>query len=356
MKISIQKTTAPKPKPTDPTTLGFGKIFTDHMFLLNYDEGKGWHSPRVVPYGPLSLDPATSCFHYGQLIFEGLKAYKADGGKILMFRPEQNMRRLNASGARMCIPPIDEDLALEAIAELVRLDKDWIPGAPGTSLYIRPFVMGTQSFLGVHPSASYLFCVILSPSGNYYAQGLAPVRIHVEEKHVRAVKGGTGAAKSAGNYAGSMFAQIEAQAKGFAQVLWLDGIERKYIEEVGAMNIFFVIDGQVITPELSGSILSGITRASVLEMLRSWGIPAVERKISIEEISQAHKDGKLEEMFGTGTAAVISPVGELTWGAQSMSVGGGKIGPITARLYENLTGIQTCRLPDPFGWVYTVDG
>ena len=356
MKIDLQKTASPKPKPAGPATLGFGKVFTDHMFLMNYNEGKGWHSPRIVPYGPLSFDPATSCLHYGQLIFEGLKAYKTPQGKTVMFRPGQNVKRLNASGARICIPPVDEDFLLEAIAELVRLEKDWVPSAPGTSLYIRPFIMGTEDFLGVHPSSSYLLCVILSPSGSYYAQGLAPVRIHVEEKHVRAVKGGTGIAKSAGNYAGSMVAQIEAQAKGFAQVLWLDGIERKYIEEVGAMNIFFVIDGQVVTPELGGSILPGITRASVLEMLGSWGIPAAERKISIEEISQAYGEGKLEEVFGTGTAAVIAPVGELKWGEQSMSVGGGEIGPITARLYENLTGIQTCRRPDPFGWVYTVDG
>jgi len=355
MKIEVQRATTLKPKPADPGALGFGKVFTDHMFLMNYDEGKGWHSARIVPYGPLSLDPATCCLHYGQLIFEGLKAYHSADGSAVMFRPEQNMKRLNISAKRMCIPQIDEDFALSAIAELVKLEQDWIPQTPGTSLYIRPFVIGTEDFLGVHPSSSYLFCVILSPSGSYYKEGMAPIRIHVEEDYVRAVRGGAGFAKNAGNYAASLASQVEAQAQGFAQVLWLDGVERKYIEEVGAMNIFFVIDGEVVTPELNGAILSGITRSSVLEMLSSWGIPTAERKLSIEEVAQAHKAGKLEEVFGTGTAAVISPVGGLGWRNKVMDVGSGKIGPIAQRLYDNLTGIQTCRLPDPFGWVYSID-
>ena len=354
MKIELQKTAQAKEKPTDHSALGFGKIYTDHMLLVDYTEGKGWHDARIVPYGPLSMDPATCCLHYGQLIFEGLKAYKAADGRTLIFRPEQNLKRLNASGARICIPPIDETFALEAIAQLVKLEEGWIPDSPGTSLYIRPFVMGTQPFLGVHPSETYTFCVILSPSGPYYKEGLSPVRIYVETGYVRAVAGGTGQTKCAGNYAASLASQREAQAEGFAQVLWLDGVERKYIEEVGAMNIFFVIDGQVVTPELSGTILSGITRKSVLELLRGWGVPTAERRVSIQEIADAHKAGTLEEVFGTGTAAVISPVGELRWGALSMQIGGGGIGPLSQKLYDNLTGIQTGRLPDPFGWVYEV--
>ena len=355
MNIAVTKTANPKAKPTDPGALGFGKIFTDHMLLMDYDEGKGWHSARIVPYGPLSMDPATCCLHYGQLLFEGLKAYKTEQGKIVMFRPDKNVKRLNISAKRMCIPPVDEDFVLGAISELIKLEEDWIPTAPGTSLYIRPFVMGTESFLGVHPSTSYTLCVILSPSGSYYKEGMNPVRIYVEDQYVRAVQGGTGFAKCAGNYAASLTAQVQAQAQGFAQVLWLDGVERKYIEEVGAMNIFFVIGGEVLTPELSGSILSGVTRESVLEMLRAWGVPTTERKISIQEVADAHKAGKLEEVFGTGTAAVISPVGQLKWGAQTMEIGAGKIGPLSQKLYDNLTGIQTCRLPDPFGWVYPVE-
>jgi len=354
MTIDVQKSQSPKDKPLDPGALGFGKIFTDHMLLIDYNEGRGWHSARIVPYGPLSLDPATCSFHYGQLIFEGLKAYRTAQGKVVMFRPAQNMKRLNISAKRMCIPQIDEEFALKAIAELVKVEAGWIPDAPGTSLYIRPFIMGTQPFLGVQASESYTFCVILSPSGAYYKGGLA--RIYVEDNYVRAVRGGTGFAKCAGNYGACLNSQVEAQAQGYAQVLWLDGVERKYIEEVGAMNIFFVIDGQVVTPELSGTILPGITRDSVLEMLRSWEVPAAERKISIQEVSDAYKSGKLQEVFGAGTAAVISPIGELKWGEQIMDIGGGKVGPISQKLYDNLTGIQTCRLPDPFGWVYAVEG
>ena len=355
MKIQVTKTTNPAPKPADPGALGFGRVFTDHMFLMDYDEGKGWHSPRIVPYGPLSFDPATCCLHYGQLIFEGLKAYRTEDGRVVMFRPEQNIKRLNVSAQRLCIPPVDEALALECITELVKLEADWIPNAPGTSLYIRPFVMGSEPFLGVHPSSSYIFCVILSPSGPYYKGGMTPVSIHVEDKYVRAAQGGTGHAKAAGNYAAGLASQVAAQAQGFAQVLWLDAAEHKYVEEVGAMNIFFVIDGQVVTPQLSGSILAGITRASVLELLSHLDIPAAERRISIEEVAAAHKAGKLTEAFGTGTAAVISPIGRLRWGELTMDIGNGEIGKVSQKLYDNLTGIQTCKLPDPFGWVISVD-
>ena len=354
MKIEIQKAAVLKPKPADTDVLGFGKIFTDHMLLIDYAQGKGWHGARVVPHGPLSLDPATCCLHYGQLIFEGLKAYHAPDGRAVLFRPEQNIKRLNISAERMCIPEIDERYALDALLELIKTERDWIPKAPGTSLYIRPFIIGTEAFLGVHPSASYTLCVILSPSGSYYSGGMSPVKIHVEEEYVRAVRGGTGVAKNAGNYAASLASQVKAQAQGYDQVLWLDGVERRYIEEVGAMNIFFVIDGQVLTPQLNGAILSGITRSSVLELLKSWGVPTSERKISIEEVADAHAHGKLQEVFGTGTAAVIAPVGTLRYKDKVMGIGGGDVGPIAKRLYDTLTGIQTCRLPDPFGWVVAV--
>ena len=353
MTIDIQKNQSPKEKPVDPGTLGFGKIFTDHMFLMDYNESRGWHNARIVPYGPFSLDPAACSLHYGQLIFEGLKAYRAADGRVVMFRPAENIKRLNISAKRMCIPRFDEAFALKAITELIKLDAGWIPGAPDTSLYVRPFVIGTQPFLGVKPSDSYTFCVILSPSGALFTGGLT--RIYVEDNAVRAVRGGTGHVKCAGNYGACLNAQVEAQAQGYAQVLWLDGIERKYVEEVGAMNIFFVIDGRVVTPELGGTILPGITRDSVLGMLRSMKIPAAERKISIREVADAYNSGKLQEVFGAGTAAVISPIGVLKWGDQVMDIGGGKIGQISQKLYDNLTGIQTCRLPDPFGWVYTVD-
>ncbi|MCL2580702.1 MAG: branched-chain amino acid aminotransferase [Oscillospiraceae bacterium] len=356
MKIDIQKNIQPKAKPTDHGALGFGKILTDHMLLIDYTREQGWHDARIVPYGPLSLDPATCCLHYGQLIFEGLKAYKTTDGKTVMFRPDQNVKRLNASAKRMCIPAIDEGDLLGAIARLVKVEEGWIPDSPGTSLYIRPFILGTEQFLGVHPSETYTLCVILSPSGPYYKEGLAPVRIYVEDSYVRAVAGGTGTVKCAGNYAASLASQKESQAKGYSQVLWLDGIERRYIEEVGAMNIFFVIDGQVVTPALTGTILPGVTRKSVLEMLSSWGVPTSERKITIQEIADAHKSGVLDEVFGTGTAAVISPVGELRWGDLSMEIGGGKIGALSQKLYDNLTGIQTGKLADPFGWVYEVVG
>ena len=353
MYIEVKKNPLPKQKPVDPGTLGFGKVFTDHMLLIDHSPDNGWHSPRIVPYGPLSLDPATCSLHYGQLIFEGLKAYRTRADKVVLFRPEQNIRRLNTSAQRLCIPTIDEKLALEGIRELVRLDSDWIPTMPGTSLYIRPFVMGTDPFLGIRPSDSYVFCTILAPSGPYFKGGLAPVRIYVEEKYVRAVRGGVGFAKNAGNYAASLASQTEAQKEGFAQVLWLDGIERKYVEEVGAMNIFFVIDGQVITPEISGSILPGITRASVIELLKSWGVPVREGKISIGEIASAHSSGRLEEVFGTGTAAVISPVSELKWGDNPMKISD-TAGSLSQKLYDTLTGIQMQEIPDPFGWMYEV--
>jgi branched-chain amino acid aminotransferase len=324
------------------------------MLLINYDKSRGWYDARIVPYGPITLEPSACCLHYGQLIFEGLKAYKTKDGRVVMFRPDQNMARMNNSCDRMCIAKIDEKEFLSAISKLVRIESAWIPSDPGTSLYIRPFIYADEPFLGVHPSKTFVFATILSPVGSYFSGGLAPVKIYVEDKYVRAVRGGTGFAKCAGNYAASIKSQEEAEAAGYSQVLWLDGVERKYIEEVGGMNIFFVIDGEVVTPELNGSILPGITRKSVIELVKSWGKPASERRISIQELYDAYKAGRAQEAFAAGTAAVISPIGELKWGDVVMRFNDGKIGATTQKIYDELTGIQTCVLPDKFGWVYEV--
>lgn len=352
--IRVELTKNPKEKPQDQSKLGFGNYYTDHMFLMNYDEGQGWHDPRIVPYGPIALDPAAMCLHYGQEVFEGLKAYRTNDGRILLFRPDRNMARLNVSNDRLCIPPIDEEFAIEAVKKLVLVDKDWIPTEEGTSLYIRPFIFAVDAHVGVHPAHHLIFAIILSPVGAYYPEGLNPVKIYVEDEYVRAVKGGMGFTKTGGNYAASLKAQAEAEKKGYTQVLWLDGVERKYIEEVGTMNVFFVIDNEVITPELRGSILSGVTRMSCIDILRSWGMKVSERKLSIEEVAKAAEEGRLKEAFGSGTAAVISPIGELRWGDDVMVINDGKIGEISAKLYDNLTGIQWGKLPDEFGWTVEV--
>ena len=352
--IAVQRTTHPKQKPTDSSKLGFGNYYTDHMFLMNYDEGEGWHNPRIVPYGPLELDPAAMCLHYGQEVFEGLKAYRAPDGGVALFRPEKNMARLNLSNDRLCIPPIDEAFAVEAVKELVRLDQDWIPEGEGNSLYIRPFIIAVDAHVGVHPANHLLFVIILSPVGPYYPEGLDPVKIYVERQYVRAVKGGMGFAKTGGNYAASLKAQDVAAAQGYTQVLWLDGVERKYIEEVGTMNVFFKINGEIVTPALQGSILGGITRMSCIELLKSWGCNVTERRLALQEVVDAAHNGTLEEAFGTGTAAVISPIGELKVDDQHIVINGGKIGETAQKLYDTLTGIQNCRLPDPFGWVVRV--
>lgn len=338
--ITIERTQHPKQKPTDQTRLGFGNYYTDHMFLMNYDEGKGWHDPRIVPYGPIELDPAAMCLHYGQEVFEGLKAYRTEDGRILLFRPDRNMARLNSSNERLCIPAIDEAFAVEAIKKLVSVDQDWIPTAEGTSLYIRPFIFATEAQVGVHPAQELLFAIILSPVGAYYPEGLNPVKIYVEDKYVRAVRGGMGYTKTGGNYAASLKAQDEAEKVGYTQVLWLDGVERKYIEEVGTMNVFFVIDDEIVTPELQGSILPGVTRMSCIELLKKQGYKVSERRLSIEEVAEAADAGKLKEAFGSGTAAVISPIGELKWDEKVMTINNGEIGTISQHLYDTLTGIQ----------------
>lgn len=351
--IKIERTQSPKPKP--PTDkLGFGQYFTDHMFTMDYTTGKGWHDPVIVPYSALLLDPAALVFHYGQAVFEGMKAYFAADGRVLLFRPEKNFERLNTSDDRLCIPHIDEEMALYALNKLIQVDANWIPSLDGTSLYIRPFVIATEAALGVRPSNMYKFIIIMSPVGSYYPQGINPVKICIEDEYVRAVRGGIGYTKGSANYAISLKGQVKAGEMGYTQVLWLDGVERKYIEEVGASNVFFKINGALITPELSGSILPGITRDTVMQLAKSWGIPVIERKINVAELYEAHEKGILEEAFGSGTAAVISPIGELNWQGRIINVGDGGIGKLSQRLYDEITGIQYGRIPDKFGWVKVV--
>jgi branched-chain amino acid aminotransferase len=349
--ISIERSKVLKPKPVAGDRLGFGKWFTDHMFLMDYTEGKGWHDPRIVPYGAFTLDPSAMVFHYGQATFEGLKAFRTADGSVRLFRPEQNARRMNHSNDRIGMPQLDEAFFVQVLRRLVTLDADWVPTGSGASLYVRPFVIATEPALGVRASSRYLFAIILSPVGSYYGdQAMKPINIYVEDEYVRAVRGGTGNAKTPGNYASSIKAQALAKQKGCDQVLWLDGVDRKYIEEVGSMNVFFKIGGTVVTPELGGSILAGIMRDSVIRLLQTWGVPIEERRLSITELSEAATDGRLEEVFGTGTAAVISPVGGLCWSGGSVEVGGGKVGQLSRKLYDAITGIQTGRLADEFGW------
>ena len=353
MEIKITKTACKKQKP-DPASLGFGKYFTDHMFLMDYTKGKGWHDARIVPFGDISLSPAAMVFHYGQEMFEGLKAYAADDGSIQLFRPQKNIERMNRTNRRLCIPQVDPDFVLEALKALVSIDADWVPEGKDTSLYIRPFIIATDAHLGVKPATQYLFCIILSPVGAYYAEGLNPDKIFVETDYVRAVKGGIGFAKAGGNYAASLAAQEKANELGYSQVLWLDGVHRKYVDEVGTMNVFFVIDGEVITPMLEGSILPGVTRDSVITLLRDLGYKVTERRVDVDELFEAHKAGKLDEVFGTGTAAVISPVGLLDRDGEKIVINNGEIGKISQMLYDTLTGIQWGRIPDTRGWIVKV--
>ncbi|MCL1819341.1 MAG: branched-chain amino acid aminotransferase [Oscillospiraceae bacterium] len=352
--ITIKLTENRKPKPP-ADGLGFGQYFTDHMFLYDYSPEKGWHDARVVPYAPLQLDPASMVFHYGQELFEGLKAYRGVDGKVRLFRAIENVRRLNRSCSRLHIPELDEQKVMEAFNTLVKTDIDWVPEAPDCSLYLRPFVIATDPFLGVCASRTYKFIVILSPVGSYYTGGIAPTRIFIEESDVRAVRGGTGEAKVGGNYAATMRAQENAKLDGFAQVLWLDAIERKYIEEIGTSNAFFIIDGTVITPPLSGTILPGITRRSVIELLKSWGERVEERLISIDEVVTAVKEKRLSEAFASGTAAVISPVGSFHYKGSEVPVRD-DVGPMARKLYDTLTGIQWGKVEDTFGWTAVVGG
>ena len=353
MELKIVKTTNPKDKP-DEAHLGFGNYFTDHMFVMDYEDGKGWHDAKIVPYGPIELSPASNCLHYSQEVFEGMKAYRTASDEIQLFRPAENFKRMNLSCDRICIPQFDEEFMLDALKKLVDLDRDWVPRNEGTSLYIRPFIIATEPSLGAHTSTQYKFIIIMSPSGAYYAGGLSPVKIYVETKYVRAVPGGTGFAKTGGNYAASMKAQEVAEKEGYSQVLWLDGVEHKNVTEVGAMNVFFQIGDEVVTPKLEGSILSGVTRKSVVDILKDWGMNVTERTLPVEEIVQAYKDGKLVEAFGTGTAAVISPIGELKYKDLVMPINNEEIGTLSQKLYDTLTGIQWGKVEDKFNWTVKV--
>lgn len=352
--IKVTRAEQLKQKPTDESKLGFGKIFTDHMLLINYDDGQGWHDARVVPYGNLSLDPACSVLHYGQEIFEGAKCYRTEKG-FNLFRIRNNFERMNRSAERMGMAQIPVELCMESLYKLLEQDKEWTPHREGTSLYIRPTMIAIDAALGVSSAKSYLYYVLLSPSGAYYAGGLAPVSIYVEDKLVRAVRGGIGFAKTGGNYAASILAGDNAKHGGYAQVLWLDGVEQRYVEEVGSMNMMFVYDNKtILTPALNGSILPGITRDSVLKLAASMGYETEEKRLSIQEIIEAAKSGRLTEAFGTGTAAVVSPVNEIAYQGESVHIGNGGIGTITQKLYDTLTGIQFGKLADPFGWITTL--
>ena len=350
MKVTLAKELKQKP---DFTKLGFGKYFTDHMLIMRYDAANGgWQESEIVPYGSFNMDPASCVLHYGQGIFEGLKAYKDGNGNITMFRPRDNFNRMNRSAKRLCMPEIDVERAVKELEELIKIEKEWIPTAPGTSLYIRPFMIADEAFLGVHPSKKYIFAIILSPVGSYYANGLEPVKIYVEDTLTRASLGGTGEAKCLGNYAASLLGAEKAKQMGYEQVLWLDAETKKYIEEVGAMNMFFVIDGTVVTPMLDGSILPGITRDSAIKVLKKNGYKVEERHVGVDEVIDALKNGKLDEAFGTGTAAVISPVGTIGYKDEVYTINDNKIGKISLWLYEQITGIQTQKIEDSFDWVY----
>jgi len=352
--IRITRGATKKPKPRD-RDLTFGTVFTDHLFVMDFQEEKGWYDPRIEPYGPLSLDPAAAVLHYAQAVFDGLKAFRGRDGRVRLFRPQKHLERLNHSARRLCIPPLDPEQALRALVELVGLERDWVPSTLGTSLYVRPTIIANEAFLGVRPAKSYLYYVILSPVGAYYPEGMNPVRILVVDTYVRAVEGGVGGAKTGVNYAASLYAAEEAKHAGFTQVLWLDGRERKYLDEVGTMNIMLKIDDEVITPPLSqGTILPGVTRDSALTLMREWGLRVSERAISIDEVARAARDGSLREVWGTGTAAVISPVGELAYAGERIVINGGKIGELTQKLYDAIVGIQYATAPDTHGWTVPV--
>ncbi|WP_316637776.1 branched-chain amino acid aminotransferase [uncultured Ruminococcus sp.] len=354
MDIKVTLNPNPKAKPTDSSALGFGKIFTDHMFCWSWNSEEGWHNPRIVPFENLSIHPASTVLHYGSEIFEGLKAYRRADGKVQLFRPIENIRRMNNSAERLCLPQMPEEDFMQALVEFVRLEQDWTPSDKGTSLYLRPFMFGNDESLGVHAVHNAEFIIIASPVGSYYKEGLNPVKIMIEDQDVRAVRGGTGYAKCGGNYAASNRAGERAEQQGYSQVLWLDGVERKYIEEVGAMNVMFKINGEIVTPKLTGSILPGITRKSCIEFLKSEGLEVSERLLSVEELAQAMTDGTLEEAWGCGTAAVISPIGELCYKNHKYIINNNEIGKLSQHLYDSITGIQWGEVEDKFGWTVEI--
>ena len=354
MDLQIIKTKAPKEKYKDEGALGFGKLFTDHMLTMAYSVDKGWHDLKIEPFANFSLSPASMVLHYGQEAFEGLKAYKNEDGAVLLFRPWDNMKRMNSTCNRLCIPPFDEEAVLAALYELIRIEADWVPSQPGTSLYIRPTIIATDPFLGVRPSETYLFYIILSPVGAYYSSGLQPVDIYVESEYIRSAKGGMGAVKTGGNYAASLIGSDKAKKNGCAQVLWLDAESRQYVEEVGSMNILFKINGEIVTPALDGTILPGITRDSVIKLARQMGLAVKEQRVAIKDILRGCEDGSVEEVFGSGTAAVISPVGGLVYEGKRYVVNNNEMGPVAKKLYDTLTGIQYGKLADPFKWIIRV--
>jgi branched-chain amino acid aminotransferase len=348
--IAITYSTAPKPRPADDD-LTFGTVFTDHMFVLDYSADAGWHRPRIVPYAPLCIDPAAAVLHYAQAVFDGLKAFRGGDGTIRLFRAEKHIERLNRSCERLCIPPLDPAMVLRSFRALIEIDQGWVPAKRGTALYLRPTVIASEAFLGVRPARTYTYFLILSPVGPYYAEGINPVKILATDAYVRAVEGGLGAAKTAGNYAASLYAAEEAKKQGYTQVLWLDGVHRKYLDEVGTMNIMVKIGDEIITPPLTGTILAGVTRDSILTLMRDWGLTVSERQISIDEVFAASRAGTLAEMWGTGTAAVVSPVGELGYKGERIIINGGKTGPLTQKLYDSIVSIQYGAGNDAHGWV-----
>jgi branched-chain amino acid aminotransferase len=352
MTIPVEKTRTPKRRIPE-AELGFGKFFTDHLFRMDYEEGKGWHSARVEPYGPITLDPAASVLHYGQAIFEGMKAFKQSSG-MKIFRPGQHAARFARSAARLCIPPVDEKILLEGVKTLLRTDADWLPAGPGTSLYVRPVIFATEPFLGVRPAKSYTLLVFLSPVGAYFSGPARRLRIWVERERARAARGGIGGSKAAANYVASLLAAEEAKKNGFDQVLWLDGAVHRDLEEIGTMNVFAYFGGTLVTPALEGSILPGVTRDSVIQLARSWGIPVEERRLPLEELAAAHRAGKLEELFGTGTASVIAPIGEVAWDGVTMKLPEPKKQTLGERLQAEVAGIQRGERPDQFGWLEAV--
>ena len=339
-----------KTRPADESKLGFGKHFTDHMFTMKYKESTGWYDPLIEPYGALQLDPTAMCFHYGQEIFEGLKAYRGKNDEIYLFRPMENIKRMNMSAERLCMAQIDEDVFLEALIKFVLLEKEWIPRQAGSSLYIRPTLIATEAALGVHPSSEYLFFIIAGPVGAYYANGFSPTKIYVSEEYVRAAPGGTGQIKAAGNYAASLYASRIATNMGYTQVLWLDAREKKYVEEVGTSNIFFVIGDELITPPLGGTILPGVTRNSVITLASYLGIKVAERPLTIDEVIDAIEKGTLKESFASGTAAIISPVGQIYYRGKEYIINEGKTGGLSEKLFHEIIQIQYGLKEDPFGW------
>lgn len=350
MSIEVKKVKASRIHKVDFDNLVFGQVMTDHMLRMTYAKGK-WGKPKIVPYGPIRYSPALSTLHYGQTVFEGLKAFIAKDGAINVFRMDDHIKRFNKSCQRLCIPEIDEQLFHDSLVHLLKMEKTWIPRQKGTSLYIRPFAYATDQSLGVHVAHNYDFLIILSPVGAYYKEGFNPVKLITAIDHARSVEGGTGAVKTAGNYAASLYAAHEAQKKGYTQVLWLDAVHRNYVEEVGTMNVFFLIKDELITPHLSGTILAGMTRDSVIRLARDWGIPVHERRISMDEIIDAADKGTLQEVFGTGTAAVISPVGQICHKDKLITINKGMVGKLSLKLFDEITAIQYGEKKDKFGWI-----